>query len=367
MRCSPPESVPASCARRSPSRGNNSYASSSAARTPARPRLRRNVSSRFSSTVSDANTERPSGACTMPSRAYWYGRSAGHVVRRRSSTCPAVGDDQARAHPGDRRLARAVGAEQREHAAGAAPRARRRRSRGTARSRRRRRELEQRDAVGLRRPVRRRPSDDVSEVGLAHRVVGEHRLRSGPTRSACRSRGRTHAATRSRTSSTSCSTSRIAMPVLVGAPTRSVAASAAVSCPVETRRRLVEEQQLGLGHQRPADLDEAADTEAERLDRAVGDRLEAEQIEHRLRARLLRRRSAGRGTAGPSTARRGRCAPARRRGSARAASCPLNSSMRWNVRAMPSRARRWVGTRDEVAPVERDRAAVGLRGCRAGS
>ena len=42
---------------------------------------------------------------------------------------------------------------------------------------------------------------------------------------------------------------------------------------------------------------------------------------------------AARGAARPSRARRRRCGRARRRGSARAASCPTNSSMRWNVRA----------------------------------
>ena len=39
---------------------------------------------------------------------------------------------------------------------------------------------------------------------------------------------------------------------------------------------------------------------------------------------------------------------------------PTNSSMRWNVRAMPSRARLCVGTRVRSLAVEGDRAAVGL-------
>ena len=176
MRCSPPESVPASCRGARRAAGTARTPRRARARTPARPRLRRNVSSRFSSTVSDANTERPSGACTMPEPGVLIRRPAGDVLARRSSTWPAVGAIEPRAHARDRRLARAVRAEQREHAAGRRPRATRRRSRGTGRSRRRRRAARAavRPAPGVGR--RRRPSDDVSEVGLAHRVVGEHRL-----------------------------------------------------------------------------------------------------------------------------------------------------------------------------------------------
>ena len=49
---------------------------------------------------------------------------------------------------------------------------------------------------------------------------------------------------------------------------------------VEARRRLVEQQQPGLGHQRPADLDEPSLAEAEPLDRLVGEVGEPEQLEH---------------------------------------------------------------------------------------
>ena len=92
---------------------------------------------------------------------------------------------------------------------------------------------------------------------------------------------------------------------------------------VETRRRLVEQQQLGLGHQRAADLDEPADAEAQRLDLPVGDRRRARAARASLgRALLL-------GRVGPTAPervlpaiRRGRCGPGRRRGSARAATCP---------------------------------------------
>src|SRR5205085_9516473 len=47
--------------------------------------------------------------------------------------------------------------------------------------------------------------------------------------------------------------------------------------------RLVEQQELRFGYQRPPDFDEPPDAEAQRLDGAVGDRLEAEQLEHGLR------------------------------------------------------------------------------------
>ena len=75
------------------------------ARRPARARpalrarreLRPNVRSRFSSTVSDANTERPSGACTMPRRANLNGFSP--VTSSPSKhTEPAVGSISPRAH-----------------------------------------------------------------------------------------------------------------------------------------------------------------------------------------------------------------------------------------------------------------------------
>ncbi len=56
---------------------------------------------------------------------------------------------------------------------------------------------------------------------------------------------------------------------------------------VEPRRRLVEQQQLRFGHQRTPDLDESAPTEAERLDRAVGDVVEPEQVERPVRALAL--------------------------------------------------------------------------------
>ena len=163
----------------------------------------------------------------MPSRAYWYGALAGDVVAVEAAPAPAVGAIEPGAHARDRRLARAVRAEQREHAARRAARARRRRSRGTARSRRRRRAARaaaptarRRRAAAIRRCLRGRP--------CAPRRRRTPR-RSGPTRSACRSRARRPAATKLRTSSTSCSTSRIAMPVLALHRRAASSASSSVS------------------------------------------------------------------------------------------------------------------------------------------
>ena len=49
------------------------------ARPPAGPRLRRKSSVRFSSTVRVLNTDRPSGACTIPSGAMRHGFMPGDV------------------------------------------------------------------------------------------------------------------------------------------------------------------------------------------------------------------------------------------------------------------------------------------------
>jgi len=49
---------------------------------------------------------------------------------------------------------------------------------------------------------------------------------------------------------------------------------------IEPRRGLVEEQQTGLGDQRPAELDESPVTEAQSLDGEVGDVVDSQQAEH---------------------------------------------------------------------------------------
>ena len=66
-------------------------------------------------------------------------------------------------------------------------------------------------------------------------------------------------------------------PALAVCTARSCSAERLGLVAVEARRRLVEQQQLRLGHQRAPDLDQAADAEAQRLDRAVGDGIEPEQ------------------------------------------------------------------------------------------
>ena len=103
---------PASSARRGA--GTARRPGASAASTPLAPERRRKLSSRFSRTVSDANTDRPSGACTIPRRAIWNGLSS--CTGSPSKQHLAAG----RAHQpggdaGDGGLARAVRAEQRGH------------------------------------------------------------------------------------------------------------------------------------------------------------------------------------------------------------------------------------------------------------
>ena len=129
--------------------------------------------------------------------------------------------------------------------------------------------------------------------------------------------------------------------------------------PVEPRRRLVEQHQARLGHQRPTDLDEAALAEAQPFDRFVGEFAQAEQLEHLVGA-LRARRLAGRPSSRMSlnhlrSPRRTRSAITRWSRTVESG----NSSMRWNVRPMPSRARSWTRQAGDVGAVELDRAAVG--------
>ena len=361
MRCSPPDSVPATCVRRSPSRGNSAYASSSAARTPARPAA---APERQLEVLLDRERREHRTALgrvhDRRAARSWYGRWPGDVVRRRSSTWPAVG-----AIEPEHTRAIVVLPEPFEPSSASTPpaapaRTRRRRSRGTARTPAS--TSRSSSSGGARRGRgRRRPSDEVPEVGLAHRVVGEHRRRSGPTRSACRSRARRRArrgcgrARRRARRAGSRSPAR-------AAPCAAFAPSAAVSCAVESRRRLVEQHELRLGHQRAPDLDQPADAEAQRLDRAVGDRRRA-RAGRASPARAAFSSAVGRPQEQHVLPQRAaaRCGRGRRRGSARAASCPTNSSMRWNVRPIPSRARRCVGTRVRSRPSNVTVPPSGLR------
>ncbi len=160
--CSPPESVPARGVRRGLQIGN---VSSTVAEGP-RPRAgrRRAPSSRFSSTVSCANSRRPSGTSARP--------SADAPVRRHARDVGAVEQHAPaarRMRAGDgaqqRGLAGAVGADQRHRLAG-------RHGEGDAAHR-----LQQ--AVPRRRAPR--PSAGsfgrAAEIGVDHRRVGHHRAR----------------------------------------------------------------------------------------------------------------------------------------------------------------------------------------------
>ena len=66
--CSPPESVPAFCARRSARRGKSPNTRSMSSLTPDLSLRWKAPISRFSSTVMRANSRRPSGDWLMPSR-----------------------------------------------------------------------------------------------------------------------------------------------------------------------------------------------------------------------------------------------------------------------------------------------------------
>ena len=120
---------------------------------------------------------------------------------------------------------------------------------------------------------------------------------------------------------------------------------------VEAGRRLVEQQHLGPGGQRPPQLDQAGQAGGHGVDPLVGDRADA-----RPGRGSPRRRRAGR--------RCGRATSDRRISAAvrmfsRAVSEP-NTSRRWNVRAMPRRAR-GVGLEvGDVLAVEQHPAADGL-------
>ena len=56
---------------------------------------------------------------------------------------------------------------------------------------------------------------------------------------------------------------------------------------IQTGRRLVEQQQLGLGHERTADFDQPAASQRQRLDGRVGNVVETEQFEGGEHTRLL--------------------------------------------------------------------------------
>ena len=351
MRCSPPDSVPASCLRRSPSRGNSPYASSSAAlhlRAPAaaaerelevlldrerrehRPALGR---------VHDAEPRELVTGC-QPVTSSPSKRTV--PVRRR---------DEPGAHARDRRLARAVRTEQREHAPGQQLRTTRRTARGTARSRRRRRRARAaarpRDRDSARRRLAITPCLRGRPCAPRRRRT---RRRSARTRSRVPKSSTNTRSTNDRTSSTSCSTSRIANPCS-RCTSRSVRGERRRSRRGRARRRLVEQQQLAArssapGRPRPGGRRRGSAT------RPAGRRPRRARAARASLGRallLVARRAAPTEHVLPAAPPR----PLRARSATRKCSrgdMPANSSMRWNVRPMPSRARRCVGTRVRSLP-----------------
>ena len=302
-------------------------------------------------TVSDANTERPSGACTIPSRANWYGGLAGDVVAVEAAPGPTVGAIEPGADARDRRLARAVRAEQREHAARAATRATRRRARGTARSRRRRRAARAaaRRGTGPRARAAIRPG--LRGRRLPHRGVGEHRRRSGPDAISVPKSSTKTRSTKLRTNSTSCSTSRIAIPCSL--LHRRAACRASVVGLVRGRGPTTARRAAAASGSVISARPISTSRPTPRLSDSTGRSATASSpssVEHRRRARFSSARSAGRRNS-TSFQQRAACRCATRSATRRCSRgvMPANSSMRWNVRPMPSRARRCVGTRVEVA------------------
>ncbi len=89
-----------------------------------------------------------------------------------------------------------------------------------------------------------RPSDEVSEVGLADGGVGEHLVGRVPTRSACRSRGRRRA--RRSCERTRRRARRAGSRCRARAAPRATSPRAPRSRAVEARRRFVEQHELGL-------------------------------------------------------------------------------------------------------------------------
>ena len=197
--------------------------------------------------MSDANTDRPSGACTMPRRANTYDRLPGEVF----AVEPHVSAASARRDPEHTRAIVVLPAPFEPSSASTRPGS----SWNETLEQRAERSVAGIDTVELEE--RRRGagtsqprSHHVSEIGPAHRGVGEHVVGRAATRSTCRSRGRTPARRTTgrdrRRARRARSRSRVR-----AAPRRSVARERLGLGAVETRRRLVEQQQPRLGHQAP--------------------------------------------------------------------------------------------------------------------
>ena len=169
--------------------------------------------------------------------------------------------------------------------------------------------------------------------------------------------------TKLRTSSTSCSTSRIATPLLLLHGRAALPASSAVSARSRPDDGSSRSTSLGSRHQRPADLDQAPDTETQRLDRR-GRRPARGRAGRASPARARSRRPSGRpdGTQSFQSAP----LPPRTRSATqevlarRHAREQLDALERAGDAEPGPLVRRHAG---EVAAVEGDRAAVGLAGC----
>ena len=161
--------------------------------------------------------------------------------------------------------------------------------------------------------------------------------RSGPRRSARRSRGRRpgRRAARRRRRRARTAGSRCPAAALTCSSTAPISSVSRWSRPDDGSSR---NSSVRVAHEGPGQLDQPAGAEAERAGRAVGDGGEADQLEDRVAPSPAPR---------PSAPTPEQVAPERRRPRwARSATSrwsrtdrPPNSSMRWKVRARPSRAR----------------------------
>ncbi len=184
IRCSPPESVPAICLRRLASAGNSVEGPLERRR---RPRFGRGTpgtrATRFSSTVSVANTERPSGAWMIPARRNrWTGAPV--MSSPSTTTAPSVGATSPVATRATVVLPTPFGPEQRDRLAGLD--GERHVEQRTERPVAGRHVVEVEHSASRRRRPRRRGRP------AARRRSGAPRP-SGPRRSSRRSRGRRRA------------------------------------------------------------------------------------------------------------------------------------------------------------------------------
>ena len=124
----------------------------------------------------------------------------------------------------------------------------------------------------------------------------------------------------------------------------------------QARRRLVEQQQLRPQRQRARDLEPALVAERQVARLLLGIVGEADEVQQLARLREEARAPRGRSAAAAAASRRACCDSADGSRPARSPARVIwpNSSVFWNVRAMPRRASSWLGWPAMLAAEERD-------------